>query len=413
MLQRSSHVLGKGGCATVYLGRIVAIATSPGEVGNSPSVNDSNFLLVAVKRRFRTPCASPGHRLESEHELMASLPAHPNVMPVAASCVIDEHWHYAMPLMDSDLGFELSRSLFRPTEAQSLTLVRDILRGLDHIHRNGVAHRDVKPSNVLLHRDPSNPLGYRVVLGDFGVAHRTDPGLMWASNACGTRPYQPPEQLSGKLSYRTAASCDMWAVGCVLYQLVTGCLPFRGDSAIEALRSILESFGTTLEKYFQPDRHSAIASSSSLTLFQSRAQLAGVSDATRDLLFGLLEIDAPRRFNASQALHHVALASLGDSVEPLQLRCYHPHPALEKLSFTDLNAVELDLSSTAAPSDGRPSDMKAESEPQDHSVVVADGRRVTLSTACPNSWSKSMKDHHGTSPSPQRRTLNFDSEEEC
>jgi TonB family protein len=103
-----------------------------------------------------------------------------------------------------------------------IRIVRDIAGALDYAHRQGVAHRDVKPENILLRADGS------CVLSDFGIAHAAESqgGLTREGTSVGTPHYMSPEQLRGE---RTDGRSDLYSLGVLMYQLLTGELPFQGS----------------------------------------------------------------------------------------------------------------------------------------------------------------------------------------
>jgi serine/threonine protein kinase len=505
MLQRSNYVIGKGGCATVYLGRIVDFAVSPldgispqsqagaGNPSSPPSVRPESdcvedsppptsssktarasedetspgvssvtsshdalpttacptvtsggecltgkiacaaldaialaqprITLVAVKKKFHTHRghhSSPSPRkaaLDAEHVVMESIPAHPNVMPVLAVVHVEGHAHFAMPLMDSDLGHELRRHHARPTEAQALHLTRDLLRGVAHAHSHGIAHRDVKPSNALLVRDAGAAIGVRAVLSDFGVAHRVDSDVAHlASNGCGTLYYQPPEQLLGQMRAHDARRCDIWAIGCVLFELLSGQQAFVAGTAIETLGVIMRSLGTSFQDY--PN----ITAPYPPPILARLARDRPVSPVIADLLLALLHVNSEKRPSAHDALGHAAFAQLdlasadGESAGaaaaaaatagiPMQLRGYTVLPAADSLAFAALHSACIDLSDVTSdastcrksrgtterrahqfdPRAGAPSASRGAQPP------IADGRRITLTSLSVNAlfWSSS------------------------
>lgn len=103
-------------------------------------------------------------------------------------------------------------------------VVRSVLDGLEAVHRRGVIHRDVKPANIFFGAAGG------VKLGDFGVAHLADLGATLTGALLGTLAYMSPEQITG--SQRPDASTDLYAVGVILYRLVTGHLPFPGPDFV-------------------------------------------------------------------------------------------------------------------------------------------------------------------------------------
>ncbi|MCA8972014.1 MAG: serine/threonine protein kinase [Planctomycetes bacterium] len=114
---------------------------------------------------------------------------------------------------------------------QAAKLVAGVLRGLEHAHRLGVVHRDVKPGNIVL-RDDGSP-----VLCDFGIAKDADSNTAWttASEFAGTLRYMAPEVIDGDVG---SMSADLWACAVVLYECVTLSPPFDGTSAASIMDSI-------------------------------------------------------------------------------------------------------------------------------------------------------------------------------
>jgi serine/threonine-protein kinase len=115
---------------------------------------------------------------------------------------------------------------------RALQIIRAVSRTLHVAHEHGVVHRDLKPGNIFLVPDPEMPTGERVKLLDFGIAKRdgdaAQPRLTQTGAVIGTPPYMSPEQCRGSSIDRRA---DIYALGCVLYELVCGRPPFTGAGA--------------------------------------------------------------------------------------------------------------------------------------------------------------------------------------
>jgi len=146
---------------------------------------------------------------------------------------------------------------------------------LDYLHKRGIVHRDLKLENLLIKK----PGSLDIKLADFGLSkvYTGDP----LQTACGTPYYVAPEILQGD-GYDH--KIDTWAAGVLLYVLLSGRLPFSGDSDIELFRAILET-----------------------ELIWKKPQFDTVSVEAKDIIQKLITKDPKKRFDASQALEHVFL----------------------------------------------------------------------------------------------------------
>jgi len=166
-------------------------------------------------------------RFRREARAMARLD-HPNI--VAVYEVGDEDgrpFFVCQYITGGDLREELRAAGGRLPMERALTIAEDLCRALAHAHDHGIVHRDVKPANILLSGDGA------VKLGDFGLAAADDRSrLTLAGTFVGTAAYIAPEQALGQPA---DARSDLYAVGCVLYELVTGRPPFLGDDALAVI----------------------------------------------------------------------------------------------------------------------------------------------------------------------------------
>jgi eukaryotic-like serine/threonine-protein kinase len=168
--------------------------------------------------------------------LSAARLVHPNIVQVFDSGLDEDRGqHYiVMEYVPGRSGAQILRDEGRLDVAEAVDIVTQACRGLDYAHRNGVVHRDVKPGN-LLRRDDGV-----VKLADFGIAKAADhSGITQAGSVLGTAAFLAPEQARGEPA---GPASDLYALGVVTYQLLSGRLPYEGDSLSElALKQQNES----------------------------------------------------------------------------------------------------------------------------------------------------------------------------
>jgi serine/threonine protein kinase len=163
-------------------------------------------------------------RFSEESRIAASI-EHPNVVPIYAAGEEGGVPYIAMRFVSgSDLGQRIARD-GRLEPELAVALIAQIGSGLDAIHAAGLVHRDVKPANVLLSGEEGADHAY---ITDFGVARNvaTQSGLTQTGRFVGTLDYVAPEQISGSA---IDARVDVYALGCLLYKLLTGQVPFPRD----------------------------------------------------------------------------------------------------------------------------------------------------------------------------------------
>jgi Protein kinase domain len=214
---RIEDVIGRGGMGVVYrahdlrLKRTVALKLVAPE--------------LALDERFR-------ERFARETELAMSL-EHPNVVPIYDAGDVDGRLYLAMRLVaGTDLG-KLVRTGGALGPARALAICGQVASALDAAHAKGLVHRDVKPSNVLLDENE------HVYLADFGLTRRLDePGAAATDDrSVGTPAYLAPEQIEGA---PVDGRADVYALGCMLFECLTGTRPFNRASRLETAWAHLE-----------------------------------------------------------------------------------------------------------------------------------------------------------------------------
>ncbi len=161
---------------------------------------------------------------------------HPNVCRVYEVGETDGRPFIAMQFIDGEVLDQASQGLSAESKA---LLVRDICLGVQAAHGAGLIHRDLKPANILVERLEDGALHPWVL--DFGIAREHDaPGITATGEAIGTPGFMSPEQVRGDLEALDRRS-DVYSLGAVLYQLLAGRPPYRGDSSVAVLVQTLQS----------------------------------------------------------------------------------------------------------------------------------------------------------------------------
>lgn len=189
--------------------------------------------IVAVKMILRGTFATEEDvkRFRAEAEAAASL-QHPGIVAIHEVGLHEGQHYFSMDFVEGRSLAHLPAE--HPlTARQAAEYVRDAAEALHYAHQQGTLHRDLKPSNILIDRRD------RVRITDFGLAKRIEDksDLTLTGQILGTPSYMPPEQALGKHSLIGTAS-DVYSLGAVLYELLTGRPPFRGESPVETLKLV-------------------------------------------------------------------------------------------------------------------------------------------------------------------------------
>ena len=210
------ELIGSGGMANVYkarchrLNRLVAI-----KILKSDLADNADF-----RRRFH-----------DESQAVAQL-SHANIVSVYDVSTNPDREYIVMELIDGITLKQYMERRGRMDWRESLHFITQIMRGLSHAHSRGIIHRDIKPQNIMALRDGS------VKVADFGIACLANQGQTLTQEALGSVHYISPEQARGD---RIDARSDIYSAGVVLYEMLTGRLPFEGDSAVSVAIQHLSS----------------------------------------------------------------------------------------------------------------------------------------------------------------------------
>uniref|UniRef100_A0A8C9V624 cyclin-dependent kinase n=1 Tax=Scleropages formosus TaxID=113540 RepID=A0A8C9V624_SCLFO len=187
-----------------------------------------------------------------------------------------------------------------------------LLRGLAYCHRRKVLHRDLKPQNLLI-----NDKG-ELKLADFGLARAKSVPTKTYSNEVVTLWYRPPDVLLGSTEYSTPI--DMWGVGCIFYEMVTGRPLFPGSTVEDELHLIFRVLGTPTEETWPGITSSEEFKTYSFPRYHAESLVnhaPRIDSDGHDLLSQLLQFEAKKRMLAEEALRHPYFRSLGEQVQTL------------------------------------------------------------------------------------------------
>jgi serine/threonine-protein kinase len=215
--------IGRGGMGVVYKARQISLRR-----------------LVALKMISAGELASPTsvQRFHVEAEAAAKLD-HPNIVPIYEIGIHQGQHYFSMKLVE---GGSLQELMARERESsgetvtaiqQAVNLLAKIARAVHYAHQHGVLHRDLKPGNILLDAQGEPHIT------DFGLAKilEHEIGVTRTAEIIGTPSYMSPEQAAG---HQLSTASDAWSLGVILYQLLTGQLPFCGTTPVETLRKVIE-----------------------------------------------------------------------------------------------------------------------------------------------------------------------------
>ena len=201
--------IGEGGMANVYLGydtildRNVAIKVLRGDLSN-----DEKFV-----RRFQ------------REALSASSLAHPNIVEMYDVGEDDGLYYIVMEYIEGKTLKQLLKKRGTLTLSEAIDIMLQLTEGMAHAHDSYIIHRDLKPQNIMIKDDG------QIKITDFGIAMALNATQLTQTNSVmGSVHYLPPEQASGKGS---TIKSDIYSMGIIFYELLSGSLPFRGDNAVE------------------------------------------------------------------------------------------------------------------------------------------------------------------------------------
>jgi HEAT repeat protein len=211
------RLLGRGGMGTVYLAR-------------DPKLERDVALKIPSADLRADPRA--GEQILGEARAAAGL-HHPNICPVYDVGAVDDFPYITSAYIDGEPLSAMARRSPRLSERDAARLVATVARAIDFAHERGIVHRDLKPSNIMIDRH-GNP-----VVMDFGLARRvpTEPAPSNTDTGpVGSPAYIAPEQVAAS---KAGPASDIFSLGVVLYEVLTGRLPFPGPSIADVFRQVV------------------------------------------------------------------------------------------------------------------------------------------------------------------------------
>lgn len=251
---------------------------------------------------------------------------HPNIIKLEGLVIsrISCSLYLVFEYMEHDLAGLAAVQTVKFTERQIKCYMKQLLSGLEHCHNNGVLHRDIKCSNLLIDNEGI------LKIADFGLASFFDPQLKKPmTSRVVTLWYRPPELLLGATYY--GVGVDLWSAGCILAELLAGKPILRGRTEVEQLHKVFKLCGSPSDEYWKRSRFT------NATLYKPQQPYKRcITDTFKDfpssslaLIENLLAIDPDARGTAAAALHSEFFATEPYACEPSSLPKFPPSKEMD------------------------------------------------------------------------------------
>lgn len=225
---------------------------------------------------------------------------HPNIVDLISVIHTEAKLTLVFEYVDLDLKKYMDKyGQLGPLQVKYL--LGQLLQGLSYIHNRRVLHRDLKPQNLLVSDDPQKP---ELKIADFGLARGAGIPVRSYTHEVVTLWYRCPAVLLGCRRY--GASIDIWSVGCIFYEMVTGKALFPAKNEREELDAIFRALGTPTDATWR-DARALPQWRDDFGVYEPRdvaELLPGLDEAGRDLFRQMMALDPDKRISARDALKH-------------------------------------------------------------------------------------------------------------
>ncbi|XP_032348472.1 mitogen-activated protein kinase 12 isoform X3 [Camelus ferus] len=283
------------------------------------AVDSRTGVKVAIKKLYR-PFQSElfAKRAYRELRLLKHM-RHENVIGLLDVFTPDEtldaftDFYLVMPFMGTDLGKLMKHEKLSEDRIQFLAY--QMLKGLKYIHDAGIIHRDLKPGNLAVNED------CELKILDFGLARQADSEM---TGYVVTRWYRAPEVILNWMHY--TQTVDIWSVGCIMAEMITGKTLFKGNDHLDQLKEIMKVTGTPPAEFVQrlqsDEAKNYMKGLPELEKKDFASILTNASPLAVNLLEKMLVLDAERRVTAAEALAHPYFEALQDTEDEPKAQKY-------------------------------------------------------------------------------------------
>ncbi|KAJ6253176.1 serine/threonine-protein kinase fhke-related [Anaeramoeba flamelloides] len=261
-------IIGKGSFGTVYSATHL-------------QTNTVVALKVIEKNSKQLGGTNENQNLKQEILILTSL-NHPNIIQVEEIFETEDYLIFCMELIEGGNLKEFLEKLEQIDEETVKSLFHQIIKAVNYLHQEGIVHRDLKLENVLVHKKHNF---IQIKITDFGLSKMLHTHTI-LKTLCGTPLYIAPEVLSSGI-FGYSQKVDIWSLGMILFQLLTGNLPIQINCDIESIFDQIKNFNYEFDNDW-----------------------IDISENAKDLIINLLEKDPKKRFNSQQALNHPWFNSL-------------------------------------------------------------------------------------------------------